>query len=192
MARPRSGDKQLALLRAATEVIASSGLGASTASIAKLAGVAEGTLFRYFATKDVLLAAVFEHLIEEMESCLTFGYEASAPVKMRTQVLWNNYIDWGIAHPTAYATMNQLVVSSKLTPEQMDRAMKVCADAGVRPETPLFEGLTCGEAVEFRDAVLTSIANTTIGLANARPSLTGAYKAAGFDVMWHAITLVQA
>ncbi len=188
MARPRSEDKHLALLRAATEVIAAQGLGASTASIAKLAGVAEGTLFRYFATKDVLLAAVFEHLIEAMEACFTVGYEANAPVKQRTLVMWNNYVDWGIAHPAAYATMNQLAVSAKLAPEQLEKAIKLCGDVGIRPEPAPFEGLSSAEASEFMDAVLTSIANTTIGLATVRPGLTGAYKAAGFEMMWQAIT----
>lgn len=52
MARPKSEDKKQALLEAATQAIAQSGIAASTAVIARNAGVAEGTLFRYFATKD--------------------------------------------------------------------------------------------------------------------------------------------
>ena len=58
MARPRSEDKQIALLEAATNVVAEQGLGAPTSLIAKRAGVAEGTLFRYFATKDELLTCL--------------------------------------------------------------------------------------------------------------------------------------
>ncbi len=49
VARPRSEDKRMAILEAATEAIAEAGLGASTALIARKAGVAEGTIFRYFA-----------------------------------------------------------------------------------------------------------------------------------------------
>lgn len=52
MARPKSEDKKQALLEAATQAIAQSGIAASTAVIARNAGVAEGTLFRYFATKE--------------------------------------------------------------------------------------------------------------------------------------------
>ena len=40
MARPRSEDKQIALLEAATEVVAEQGLAAPTSLIAKRAGVA--------------------------------------------------------------------------------------------------------------------------------------------------------
>jgi len=52
VARPKSEDKKQALLEAAAEAFAQSGITASTALIARNAGVAEGTLFRYFATKD--------------------------------------------------------------------------------------------------------------------------------------------
>ncbi|MER2503736.1 helix-turn-helix domain-containing protein, partial [Klebsiella pneumoniae] len=55
MARPKSEDKKQALLEAATVAFAQSGIAASTSAIARSAGVAEGTLFRYFATKDELL-----------------------------------------------------------------------------------------------------------------------------------------
>ncbi len=55
MARPLSEEKRQALLDAAAEFVASLGTGASTAKIAKAAGVSEGTLFTYFPTKDDLL-----------------------------------------------------------------------------------------------------------------------------------------
>ena len=72
MARPRSKDKEMALLRSAVKTIATQGLRASTVMIARYAGVAEGTLFLYFSTKDVLLSAVFEHLLQDLEASLAF------------------------------------------------------------------------------------------------------------------------
>ncbi len=59
MARPKSEDKKQALLEAATVAFAQSGIAASTSAIARSAGVAEGTLFRYFATKDELLNELY-------------------------------------------------------------------------------------------------------------------------------------
>lgn len=66
MARPKSEDKKLALLDAAAVAIAQTGIAASTAVIARNAGVAEGTLFRYFATKDDLLNALYLHLKSDL------------------------------------------------------------------------------------------------------------------------------
>ena len=62
MARPKSDDKRNAILAAATQVVAEQGVGAPTATIAKVAGVAEGTLFTYFATKDELLNRLYLEL----------------------------------------------------------------------------------------------------------------------------------
>jgi AcrR family transcriptional regulator len=46
------------LLRAAAEEFAERGLDASVADIARRAGVGKGTVFRHFATKDDLIAAI--------------------------------------------------------------------------------------------------------------------------------------
>ncbi len=71
MARPKTGDKRSAILTAATAMIAAHGLGASTASIAKAAGIGEGSLFRYFATKDELLNELYRDLKDDMREAMT-------------------------------------------------------------------------------------------------------------------------
>jgi len=53
MPRPKTGDKRAAMFRAATNMIAEDGISASIASVAKAAAVAEGSLFRYFADKEL-------------------------------------------------------------------------------------------------------------------------------------------
>jgi DNA-binding transcriptional regulator YbjK len=58
VARPKSEDKRNAILDAATRLFAKRGLTAAPRSeISKQAGVAEGTLFTYFKTKDDLINA---------------------------------------------------------------------------------------------------------------------------------------
>ncbi|MCX3880497.1 TetR family transcriptional regulator, partial [Stenotrophomonas maltophilia] len=59
MARPKSEDKKQALLEAATPAFAQSGIAASPSANARSAGVAAGTPFRYFATKDELLNELY-------------------------------------------------------------------------------------------------------------------------------------
>ena len=73
MARPKSEDKKQALLEAATAAFAQSGIAASTSAIARSAGVAEGTLFRYFATKDDLLNALYLHLKSDLCQAMLAG-----------------------------------------------------------------------------------------------------------------------
>lgn len=64
-ARPaRDGDKRERILRAATRVFARKGFYATKVSeVAKAAGVADGTIYLYFKSKDDLLVSLFEDRI---------------------------------------------------------------------------------------------------------------------------------
>ncbi|MEV4320436.1 helix-turn-helix domain-containing protein [Actinocrispum sp. NPDC049592] len=65
------------ILAAAEEVVAEMGVGASTEEVARRAGVAIGTVFRHFPTKDDLLTAIMKQLAlrfaEEVESLARQG-----------------------------------------------------------------------------------------------------------------------
>jgi len=74
MARPLSEDKRTAILEAATKVVAMLGVSAPTAKIAKGAGVAEGTLFTYFANKDELLNRLYLELKMDLRDAMMTGY----------------------------------------------------------------------------------------------------------------------
>lgn len=187
MARPLSEDKPVAVLRAACEVIAEAGLGAPTSQIARRAGVAEGTLFRYFPTKDELFSRLFDFLIEELEREVMTGLSGGESTKTHTQILWNNFIDWGLTHPAAYVTLNQLSVSGKVSAAQQERAGQMCAHVGDASTWTLMDGLTQEQGSQFTDALFTAIANTTIGFVTSNPELAKAYKNAGFAVLWRAL-----
>lgn len=97
MARPKSEDKKQALLEAATVAFAQSGIAASTSLIARNAGVAEGTLFRYFPTKDDLLNALYLHLKQDLCQAMLANLDRTITLpKEHTRNIWNSYVDWGI------------------------------------------------------------------------------------------------
>jgi len=65
VAVPR-GDKRDAILRAAIRTFARSGFfGAQVADVARTAGVAAGTVYLYFRSKDDLLVSIFERVMSE-------------------------------------------------------------------------------------------------------------------------------
>lgn len=66
MPRPRSDEKRSAALGAATRIIVTQGLSEPTAEIAKEAGVANGSLFTYFAPKPDLFNQLYVELKAEM------------------------------------------------------------------------------------------------------------------------------
>jgi TetR/AcrR family fatty acid metabolism transcriptional regulator len=63
----RSGDKRERILRAAVKVFAKNGFHATRVSeVAKAAGVADGTIYLYFKSKDELLVSLFEDRVERL------------------------------------------------------------------------------------------------------------------------------
>src|SRR6202035_5034802 len=99
MARPRSADKRTAILEAATEVVAALGVSAPTAKIARDAGVAEGTLFTYFANKDDLLNQLYLQLKADLSKAMVAGYPSGKGLRDRSRYVWDCYIGWGLANP---------------------------------------------------------------------------------------------
>src|SRR6202521_6280293 len=117
MARPLSEDKRAAILEAATEVVAKLGVSAPTAKIAKDAGVAEGTLFTYFANKDELLNRLYLELKMDLRDAMMTGYPAGKSLIDRSRHVWNRFIGWGSAHPLKRRAMRQLAVSDRISEE---------------------------------------------------------------------------
>jgi TetR/AcrR family fatty acid metabolism transcriptional regulator len=63
---PPPGPKRDAILRAATDVFAESGyFNAQVADVARAAGVAAGTVYLYFRSKDDLLVSIFERSMRD-------------------------------------------------------------------------------------------------------------------------------
>src|SRR6187401_708070 len=66
------GDKRERILTSALKVFAQKGFfGAKVSDVAEAAGVADGTIYLYFKSKDDLLISVFEQQMESINSELT-------------------------------------------------------------------------------------------------------------------------
>ena len=121
MARPKSEDKRNAILDAATRVFAERGLSAApTSEISKQAGVAEGTLFTYFKTKDDLINALYREIKLELADALMSDFPRKRNVRTRLRHVWDRYVNWGIANPKQRKVLAQLQVSEVLTKESKD------------------------------------------------------------------------
>ena len=64
--RPASGDKRAAIIRAAIRVFAHNGyFNSKVADIAREAGVADGTVYLYFKSKEEILHSIFDRSVDE-------------------------------------------------------------------------------------------------------------------------------
>src|SRR5476649_1978117 len=107
MARPKSEERRAAIMAAASRVIASQGLAAPTAVIAKEAGVSNGSLFTYFETKAVLLNALYLDLKVDLNSAALKGLPVDRDIRSQMQQLWRNWLRWTAAAPEKHKAMTQ-------------------------------------------------------------------------------------
>jgi len=188
VARPKSEDKKLALLDAATTAFAHSGIAASTALIARSAGVAEGTLFRYFATKDDLLNALYLHLKQDLcQTMLANMDRALTQPKEHTRNIWNSYVDWGIRNPVAHGAIRQLGVSEKINAETEQAVHEMFPELHELCRRHIRPVFMSEEFRLFGDALFLSLAETTMSFATREPARAAEFKALGFEAMWRAL-----
>ncbi|AOJ35973.1 TetR/AcrR family transcriptional regulator [Burkholderia metallica] len=186
MARPRSPDKHEAILAAAARALAEDGATATTARIARLAGVAEGTVFTYFETKDALLNALYLSLKAGMREAMMAGFPEHAPVEQAVRHAWNGYVSWGVADPDGRRALQQLNVSGRI--DDAHRAAGAEGFGGInvllRELVTASGALKPDEAYAFCAALFTSIAETAMESIARDPARADAYREAGFRALW--------
>lgn len=104
----KTSDKRTDVLQAALELIVERGFhGAPMAEIAKKAGVAAGTIYRYFESKDVLITELHRELEDRIVAALRDGYPSGRPLRERFLYLIGALLRYLIAHPLHFRYMEQ-------------------------------------------------------------------------------------
>src|ERR1043166_189835 len=82
--RQQPGEKREAILRAAITVFAHNGyFNAKVADIAREAGVADGTVYLYFKSKEEILHSIFDRSVDEALTAARAQIEAIADARER-------------------------------------------------------------------------------------------------------------
>jgi len=188
MARPKSPEKRNALLAAAIELIAEQGMSVSTSKIAQVAGVAEGTLFTYFETKERLLNDLYLTLKSEEREEMMRDYPFQASLKERARHFWNSNVAFGVNHPNQYKVMLLLGVSDHINEQVKRQGRKGYEALEAMLRECLGSGALKGQPPEFGVALLISLMNMTIEFILRYPAEAERFRDAGFTAFWHAVT----
>lgn len=187
MARLKSEEKRQAILDAACQAIAERGLAAPTSAIARAAGVAEGSIFTYFADKDALLNALYLSIKAELRQAMAHDYPSRAPFEERFAHVWDCYIHWGAGRMAQRQAMAQLAVSERIT-----AATRAEGEAMFGEIADLFAPASAGGLLRplpegFCAAIIVAIAETTLAFIHREPGEADRFRAAGFQMLWRAI-----
>lgn len=114
-------DKRDLIINAALKLFVDNGFhGTATSKIAYEAGVANGTLFQYFKTKDELVIALYIHLKDELAEYISKNTEESTNIKqtIKTQVLSSLF--WALDNSTKFRFIQQFHTSPYIGQVEQD------------------------------------------------------------------------
>ena len=189
MARPKSEDKRNAILDAATRVFAERGLTAApTSEISKQAGVAEGTLFTYFKTKDDLINALYREIKLELADAMMSDFPRKKSVRARLRHVWDSYVNWGVTNHEQRTVLAQLQVSGMLSKESLEAGGAPFVEIQNMTQDAIEQHILRTDLpIELISKVLGALAEATMDLIVLKPAMANRYRNGGFEIYWAGI-----
>jgi len=187
VARPKSDDKRKAILDAALRVFAERGItSAPTSAISKAAGIAEGSLFTYFATKDELMNELYLELRLEFNRHLS-DLPLEEDTRTRMRYIWDNYLDLGAARPEQLKVLAQLRATGKLSKQNETPAFALVEVMNATREAVKGNELR-NAPPEYLVLMIRAQAEVTVEFINAHPESAAVCRELGFHMLWKGLT----
>jgi AcrR family transcriptional regulator len=174
-------------MSAATRVIAAQGLGAATATIAKEAGVSNGSLFTYFDTKADLLNQLYLELKADMGAAALGGLPAEGDVREQALHMWSRWLRWATAYPENRRALAQLEVSDEITSSTHQAASVAMTGIARLLERSRENGPMRDAPLAFVVALANALAEATIDFITHDPDNADTHGRTGFDALWRMI-----
>lgn len=139
-------DKRTAIMDAALKLFTERGFhGTSTAQISKEAGVATGTLFNYFPTKEDLINSLYFEVKGQLSKSMGKEIEAQSTFQGKLRKIWSNLINWGVDNQEEFLFAGQFCSSPYISKFTREEVMKEY----VFLHELVDEGIKAGEIRDF-------------------------------------------
>jgi len=102
------GDKREAVMRAAMELVGVNGFhGSPMSMIAERAGVAVGTIYLYFESKDLLIRETYGCLEGQIMASVKAEYPVGRPIRERFLHVWQRLVNYFLVSPLEFRFIEQ-------------------------------------------------------------------------------------
>jgi AcrR family transcriptional regulator len=109
MVRTLSPEKRTSILNAALKLFVANGVrNTTTAEIAKAAGIAAGTLFLYFPTKQALMDELILKIGKQQSDNIYALLQPAQSARQDMSTIWHASIGWFLENPDAYQYAQQV------------------------------------------------------------------------------------
>jgi AcrR family transcriptional regulator len=188
MARARSDERQSAIISAAVHVIAAQGLSAPTATIAKQAGVSNGSLFTYFATKTDLLNQIYIDIKTEIGAAACDGLQGDDDLRSQLLHVWRRWLHWGVSYAERRRALAHLSVSDVITPETRRAGHQAMLGVAALLEQGRKNGPFREAPLSFVSALTNAIADTTMDFMISDPANADQHAMTALEGLWRMLT----
>lgn len=101
-------DKQEVIIGTALKLFVANGFhGTATSKIALESGVANGTLFNYFATKEILIVSIYNSIVKKMDDSIIESIESHSVSKESFRSLFMASINWNLDNAIEFQYLQQ-------------------------------------------------------------------------------------
>lgn len=124
-------DKRSRILETALKLFVNQGLQQTPmAQISQESGVAVGTMYHHFKSKDELIGGLYLHIQEELGKSITFSEkEKNLPIKNRFEILWKKAYDFYTTNPNKFIFSHTHIYSPIISQELRNEGTKHYAEA---------------------------------------------------------------
>lgn len=160
--------------------------GAPTSAISRAAGIAEGSLFTYFKTKDDLLNELYATLRREFSRHLQ-DFPQGEDARTRLKYIWDRFLELGAKHPEQLKVLAQLRASGRLFRENetpnfaLVELMKATSEAAKGDELRKLPA-------EYLVLMVRAQAEITVDFINAHPEAAEVCRESGFNMVWNSLS----
>ena len=185
-------DKRTAIMKAALKLFTERGFhGTSTAQISKEAGVATGTLFNYFDTKEALINGLYIEVKGALSRSMGEDVLSQSTFELKLKKMWSNQVEWGIDNRDEFLFIGQFCSSPYITTSTQEEVMK----GYVFLHELMREGIATEEIGDFPVELVISLfyhsGRTVVNLIlDSDPREKDRLMEDGFKIIWNGLASV--
>lgn len=191
MSRKQDAEKRASLLSAALKLFVANGVQqTSTAAIAQAAGLAAGTLFLYFPTKQSLIHELVLQIGREQSAYINTLLTPSLSVRETFFTIWTGSVRWFLENMDAYHYIRQVRDSGWLDEAVVQESEKFFGYYYEAIHRGLAEGCLKAYPMEVIGGILYQDIVAVMNLIHVQPdpAQQAAYIQWGFDIFWGGIS----
>jgi AcrR family transcriptional regulator len=169
---PYTTEKQYAIFESTLKLIREQGFhGTPMSQIAQEAGVATGTIYHYFKSKDELILELFNYCKLKVQAAMFREEETDTPYPERFVLIWLNLANYYIRHPEVLSFLEQFFSSPYV--KQLYTQASVCFQDEV--SNFLHQGVS-GGYIKPMDINIISAAYVGTAVATAKRHINGYFR----------------